>query len=166
QQLENKNKYKKAEMYYIKAKEEDMAINMYKNKHLFDDMIRLVSQYRSDLLKDAHRQIASQYEIEGNFTQASHHYIQSGDWHRAVEMYKNADKWNDAIRIVKAHGKLEDLKAIANKWAVHVGGEAGAKLLFKLDLISEAIEFCEDHGLWNVAFEMAKGNKQRTQQVH
>ena len=84
------------------------------------------------------------------------------DW----KIDKNADKWNDAIRIVKAHGKLEDLKAIANKWAVHVGGEAGAKLLFKLDLISEAIEFCEDHGLWNVAFEMAKGNKQRTQQVH
>jgi intraflagellar transport protein 172 len=43
---------------YISANEPDLAINMYKKAKMFDQMIRLVMKYRSDLLKETHHHLA------------------------------------------------------------------------------------------------------------
>jgi len=56
----------------------DLAINMYKKAKQYDNMIRLVTKFRKDLLKDTHQHLAHQLEMENNSKQAEHHYIESG----------------------------------------------------------------------------------------
>jgi intraflagellar transport protein 172 len=41
-----------AEKLYIMVNEPDLAINMYKKNRHYDQMIRLVAQYRKDLLTE------------------------------------------------------------------------------------------------------------------
>lgn len=160
--LETKQKFKEAESLYIKVHEPDLAINMYKKNHMFDDMIRLVTQYRNSHLAEAHTQIAQQLEREGHLRQAEHHYIQAGDWINTVNMYRTNDKWNDAIRIAKSHGPSNSWKKVALEWAIttggEAGGEAGAKLLLKLGLVEEAINYCFERDLWTLAFDMARSS--------
>jgi len=38
----------------LSANEPDLAINMYKKAKQYDNMIRLVTKFRKDLLKDTH----------------------------------------------------------------------------------------------------------------
>jgi intraflagellar transport protein 172 len=156
--LEGKQKFKEAEKLYLKAEEHDLAINMYRKNHMFDDMIRLVSAHRTVHLKDAHIQIGKQLEQEGLLKQAEYHYIQGDSWKSAVDMYRNGDKWNDAIRVAQSHGGPGPYKKLAWEWAQTVGGEAGAKLLYKLGFIEEAIEYCIQRELWEKAFEMARSS--------
>ena len=63
-------KLKQAEKLYLKVKEPDLAINMYKKARKYDDMIRLVTTYRKDLLKETHLQLAQQLEMTTNALQA------------------------------------------------------------------------------------------------
>ncbi|KAL0485003.1 intraflagellar transport protein 172 [Acrasis kona] len=165
--LENKTKFKEAEKLYIKANEPDLAINMYSKNHLFDDMIRLVSLYRNTHLKDAHIQIAQQLEKEGHFKQAEYHFLQVDDWKNAVDMYRNGDKWNDAIRVAQKYGGPGPYKKVAWEWASYIKGEAGAKLLYKLGFVEEAIEYCINRELWDKAMEMARSsNKVNVSSIH
>ncbi|KAL9645308.1 hypothetical protein ABK040_002508 [Willaertia magna] len=157
--LEKKQRFKEAEKLYIKADETDLAINMYAKNHMFDDMIRLVAKYDPIHLKQAHLRIAEQLESEGHLRQAEHHYIEASDWKNAVNMYRNNDKWNDAIRVAKAHGGPTAWKKVAHDWArQYTGGEAGVKLLFKLGLVEDAIDYALDGEFWELAFEMARSN--------
>ena len=48
--LESSGKYKEAERLYVMVHEPDLAINMHKKGRRYDDMIRLVTSYRKDLL--------------------------------------------------------------------------------------------------------------------
>ena len=52
--LEDAGRFKEAETLYLRGKEIDDAINMYKKAKLYDDMIRLVSTFRKDLLLETH----------------------------------------------------------------------------------------------------------------
>lgn len=117
--------------------EPDLAINMYKKAHQYDQMIRLVSAYRKNLLKETHSHLAQQLEMEGNLNQAENHYIESGDWQSAVNMYRANDMWDDAIRVAKRYGGVNASKRVAYAWAVSLGGEAGSALLTKLGLIEQ-----------------------------
>jgi len=58
--------FKDAEKMYITANEPDLAINMYKKAKQYDNMIRLVTKFRKELLKDTHQHLAQQLENEGN----------------------------------------------------------------------------------------------------
>lgn len=78
---------------YIIVQEYDLAIAMYKKCGQYDNMIRLVSKYRSNLLKDTHLNVAQKLHKEGNFKLAEQHYISSGAWRNAVEMYKSQNMW-------------------------------------------------------------------------
>jgi intraflagellar transport protein 172 len=49
----------------ILISEPDLAINMYKKASQFDNMIKLVSKFRKNLLKDTHLSIAQKYEKDG-----------------------------------------------------------------------------------------------------
>ncbi|EFC47925.1 hypothetical protein NAEGRDRAFT_63764 [Naegleria gruberi] len=169
--LEKKQRFKEAEKLFIKADETDLAINMYAKNHMFDDMVRLVSKYNPIHLKQAQLKIAEQLESEGHLRQAEHYYIEASDWKNAVNMYRNNDKWNDAIRVAKAHGGLTAWKKVALEWAKqYTGGEAGVKLLSKLGLVEDAIDYAMDGEFWELAFEMARSSSnnmtQKLPQIH
>jgi len=78
--FEEEGDYRNAERMYLQANEPDLAINIYRKAKQFDHMIRLVTKFRKDLLKDTHRHLGEQLDVEGNLKQAEHHYIEAGVW--------------------------------------------------------------------------------------
>jgi len=61
---------------------------MYKKAQSYDNMIRLVSKYRANLLVETHLSLAQKLAKEGNFKQAEQHFIDANAWPGAVDMYK------------------------------------------------------------------------------
>ena len=64
--FEAEGDYKNAERMYLAANEPDLAINIYRKAKQYDHMIRLVTKFRKDLLKDTHQHLAQQLDVEGN----------------------------------------------------------------------------------------------------
>lgn len=158
---EASHKFREAEELYVKANEPDYAIQMYQKQHMFDDMIRLVQEYRLVHLSDAHIQIAEQLENEGSLRDAEKHYLRAGKWQNVVAMYREKGKWDDSIRVAKTYGPANYWTKVALEHAVALGGEsgseAGAQYLYKKGLVEEAINYCFEQGsLWNFAFDMAR----------
>eukprot|EP00761_Pharyngomonas_kirbyi_P006752 gb/GECH01006760.1/.p1 GENE.gb/GECH01006760.1/~~gb/GECH01006760.1/.p1 ORF type:complete len:1732 (+),score=261.24 gb/GECH01006760.1/:1-5196(+) len=165
--LENEGKFKEAETLYLKVEEPDLAITMYKENRMFDDMIRLVTKYRSDLLRQTHQGIAKQLESEGNFKSAETHYVAASDWEGARDMYAKAEKWEDAFRIAKIHGGPSATKNVAWDWARQLGGEAGAKVLVRLGMIEEAIDYALEIEHFDYALQLANSShKSKIEDVH
>lgn len=167
QRMEAAGKLKQAEKLYLKVKEPDLAINMYKKARKYDDMIRLVTTYRKDLLKETHLHLAQQLEMEGVLKEAEHHYTQAQEWQSAVNMYRANDMWDEAIRVAKYNGGINASKQVAYAWAMSLGGEAGAKLLTKLGLIEQAIDYAIERRAFDHAFELARSClKKKVPEVH
>ena len=57
-QLEEQGKYKEAERLYVTVNEPDLAIAMYKNKKMWNDMIRLVKKHYPDMAQESHLVVA------------------------------------------------------------------------------------------------------------
>jgi len=57
---------------------------MYKRCAQYDNMIRLVSKYRSNLLKETYLAVAQKLHKDGNFKTAEQNYIAAGAWRAAV----------------------------------------------------------------------------------
>jgi intraflagellar transport protein 172 len=144
--MEAQGRLKEAEKLYLTVREPDLAINMYKKQRKYDQMIRLVTTYRKDLLKETHLHLAQQLEMEGSFRDAEHHYAEAGEWLLAVNMYRSNDAWDEAIRVAKYHGGVNASKRVAYAWALALGGDAGSKLLTKLGLIEPAIDYAIESG--------------------
>lgn len=167
QRLEEQGRFKEAETLYLRGKEIDDAINMYKKARMYDDMIRLVSTFRKDLLLETHLHLAQQLEAEGNFRAAEHHFAEAKEWKAAVNMYRVNNLWEDALRTAKVYGGVNASKHVAFLWASSLGGEAGAKLLTKLGLIEQAIDYACESGSFAFAFELAKAScKAKITEVH
>ena len=165
--LESSGKYKEAERLYVMVHEPDLAINMHKKGRRYDDMIRLVTSYRKDLLTETHLHLAQQLETEGNFKLAEKHYAEAQDWGSAVNMYRANDLWDDAVRVAKLHGGVNASKKVAYAWAVSLGGEAGAKLLTKFGLVEQAIDYATESGSFDHAFQLANASKkEKLPEVH
>ena len=164
-ELEASARYKEAEKMYLTVKEHDLAIEMYKRNRQFDQMIRLVGLYRKDLLGETHIHLARQLEADGNYREAERRYLEEGkDWKGAVQMYKQAEMWEDAVRVAKQNGGANASKRVAYEWGLHLGGDAGASLLRKFNLLEEAIDYACESGEFDNAFELARagaGNKVR-----
>lgn len=156
QRMEAQSKLKEAERLYLTVNEPDLAINMYKKQRKYEQMIRLVTTYRKDLLKETHLHLAQQLEMEGSLRDAEHHYAEAGEWLSAVNMYRSNDHWDEAIRVAKYHGGINASKRVAYAWALALGGEAGSKLLTKLGLIEPAIDYAIESGAFDHAFELAR----------
>jgi len=56
--LEEQGKYKEAERLYVAVNEPDPAIAMYKNKKMWNDMIRLVKTFYKDRAQECHLVVA------------------------------------------------------------------------------------------------------------
>ena len=72
-------------------------------------------------------------------------------------MYR-ANDMDEAIRVAKYHGGIRASKRVAYAWAVSLGGEAGSKLLTKLGLIEQAIDYAIESGSFDHAFELARNS--------
>jgi len=156
--LEVDGKFKEAERLYLTVDEADLAINMYKKANQFDQMIRLVGTYRKDLLKDTHLHLAQQLEMKSDLKEAEHHYAEAGEWESAVNMYRSNDMWDEAFRVAKFHGGNAAANRVAYAWALSLGGEAGSKLLNKLGLIEQAVDYAIDSGAFDHAFQLARSS--------
>ena len=166
-ELEGARKLRDAEKMFITVKEYDLAINMYKKKGLFDQMIRLVSIYRKDLLKETHQHLAHQLESGGSFKEAEKHFVKASDWKGAVQMYRAQNMWDEALRVARHHGGSNASKQVAYAWAVSLGGEEGAKLLNKFGLIEQAIDYAIESGAFMHAFELTRNSmKEKLPEVH
>ena len=77
QKLESQGRLKEAENLYITVKEKDLAINMYKKHRRYDDMVRLVAEYRPELVKETHQFLAQTLEMEGSLREAEQHYVEA-----------------------------------------------------------------------------------------
>ena len=167
QDLERVGKLKEAERLYLAVSEPDLAINMYKKARKYDQMVRLVKTYRQELLKETHLHLAQQLEMEGNLHDAEKHYCEAQEWQSAVNMYRANDNWDEAIRVAKVHGGLSASKRVAYAWAMHLSGEQGAKLLTKLGLIEQAIDYSVETGDFEHAFGLARNSlKSKLPEVH
>lgn len=166
-ELEAGHKFKEAEKMYLTVKEHDLAINMYKKARQYDQMVRLVSLYRKDLLGETHAHLAQALENEGNFKEAEKHYCDAKDWKSAVQMYRANDMWDDALRVAKLFGGAAGGKQVAYAWAVSLGGEEGAALLTKFGLIEQAVEYAIESGAFAHAFELTRSSmKHKLPEVH
>ena len=72
---------------YLTVNEFDLAINMYKKREEYEQMLRLVSKFRKELLNDTYKHIAEQYEMKGNLKKAEHYYVEAKMWTSAMSMY-------------------------------------------------------------------------------
>eukprot|EP00750_Incisomonas_marina_P001956 INCI11849.1.p1 GENE.INCI11849.1~~INCI11849.1.p1 ORF type:complete len:1765 (-),score=415.02 INCI11849.1:104-5398(-) len=156
QRMQAAGQLKMAEKLYLKVKEPDLAIQMYKKAQKYDQMIRLVGMYRKDLLKETHLHLAQQLEMEARFKEAEHHYTQAEEWMSAVNMYRANDQWDEAIRVAHLNGGKHASNRVAYAWAMSIGGEAGAKLLARLGLVEQAIDFNIDRQNFDHAFDLAR----------
>lgn len=156
QRMETAGNFKQAEKLYLKVKEPNLAINMYKKARKYDQMIRLVSTYQHELLKETHLHLAQSLEMEGHMKDAEHHYTQAGEWQSAVNMFRANDQWDEAIRVAKLNGGIDASKRVAYAWAMSLGGEDGAKLLARLGLVEQAIDYAVERRAFNHAFELAR----------
>ncbi|XP_075225811.1 intraflagellar transport protein Oseg2 [Lycorma delicatula] len=167
QALEQLGKLKEAEKLYVTVEQPDLAISMYKSQRQFDQMIRLVSKYHSDLVSTTHMHLGQQMESEGNYKAAEAHYVNGGEWKLAVKMYRSIDMWEDAHRIAKTCGGEQAGQQVAFLWAKSLGGDSAVKLLNKFNLLEACIDYACDSYQFEFAFDLAKsGMKNKMPDIH
>ncbi len=153
---EQEAKYKEAEKLYIIAGEHDIAISMYKNLKQYDNMIRLVSQYRQDFLKNTHHMVAQYLEADKNLKQAEKHYVEGGNWKGAVHMYSSHNMWEEGLRVAKANGSKSEINELAKKWVANLSKEQAIKMLLSMNLGEAAIDILCDSKDFEAAFKLAE----------
>eukprot|EP00003_Mantamonas_plastica_P015802 TRINITY_DN2657_c1_g2_i19.p1 TRINITY_DN2657_c1_g2~~TRINITY_DN2657_c1_g2_i19.p1 ORF type:complete len:1260 (+),score=465.50 TRINITY_DN2657_c1_g2_i19:139-3918(+) len=158
QRLESQGKYDEAEKMYLTIQAADLAIEMYRKNRDYDNMFRLLQQYRTSELKQEHLNLAVEMANEHNYKGAESHFVAAGDWKAAVNMYRKADRWEDAIQVAKLRGGPKAATHVAFAWAYQLGGEEGARLLTRLKLIEPAIEYACECLNFEHALELANAN--------
>lgn len=64
-EMELNKHYKEAERLFIRIKEIELAISMYRKIKKYSEAVRLVNQYKPQLSGEIHMQIAQELEAEG-----------------------------------------------------------------------------------------------------
>lgn len=119
--------------------EPDLAITMYKNCKMYDEMIHLLAKYHKDLLSDTHLHLGKvkhlrrsnrrktglvvtfwlifqELEADGHLQEAEYHYLEAKDWKAAVNMYRVNNMWDEAYRVGAAY--IIPFGATAGAWAL------------------------------------------------
>lgn len=134
----------------------DEAIGMYKQAKQYDAMVRLVAQYRRNLLQSTHDLLAKQLEAEGDLRAAERHYVEGDKWDDAVRMYRKADDWAEARRVARTHGGPDAADQVAFAQAVSIGGDEGERLLRSRGLMRQAVEYLCRQKKFDRALEVAR----------
>ena len=129
---------------------------MYKNLKQYDNMIRLVSQYRQDFLKNTHNMVAQYLEADKNLKLAEKHYIEAANWKGAVQMYSSHNMWEDSLRVAKANGSKNEINELAKKWVVNLPKDQALKMLLSMNLGEAAIDILCDSKEFEAAFKLAE----------
>ncbi|KAK4304616.1 hypothetical protein Pmani_023493 [Petrolisthes manimaculis] len=167
QVLESEGKFREAERLYISVHEPDLAITMYKNQCQFDQMMRLVKEYHTELVESTHLHLAAQLEQENNYHEAEKYFIAGANWKAAVNMYRGADMWEDAYRVAKKEGGANSGKQVVFLWVRTLRGDAAVKLLNKFGLLEQCIDYACESMLFEFAFELARiAMKQKVPDIH
>ncbi|XP_014243162.1 intraflagellar transport protein 172 homolog [Cimex lectularius] len=167
QECETMGKYKDAETLYVLAGQVDSAIAMYKNQRQHDQMLKLVKEYRSDLLNMTNLHLAKQLEDEGNILGAEELYVAAGEWTTAVNMLRSHGMWEQAYKVAKQGGGEQSARHVLFAWAKSLGGDSAVKLLNRYDLLSPCIEYACDSNQFEFAFDLAKtGLKTKMAEIH
>ena len=114
---------------------------MYREAAKYDDLLRITIASKPDEVKECRIHVAQSLEMNGHYAEAEKHYIEAGEWQTVVNMWRANDQWDEAIRVAKTHGGIDASKRLALAWATSLGNEDGAKLLDRLNLPEEAVEF-------------------------
>lgn len=167
QKLEATGKWKDAEKLYVTIKEVDMAVAMYRKHRQYDDLIRLISSHRKELLTETQLHLGHQFETEGNFKQAEQHYTAAKEWKAAYTMYRENESWEEALRVAKNYGGQAAYKQAAYEFAMSVGGEAAMKMLIKRGLGELAVDVAVERHEWTTAFSIADRTcKEKVADIH
>ena len=165
--FEKEGRTKEAEKLYILAGEHDKAITMYKNLKQYDNMIRLVSIYRSDYLKRTHKMIATYLEADKNLKQAEEHYILAGEWKLCAQMYKNCNMWEDCLRVAKVNGSKAELNELARGWVTSLPKDQQISKLISMGLTEAAIDIYIQNKDFENAFKLAEQHeKYKIPEIH
>ena len=156
QKFEKLGRTKEAEKLYLMANEPDRAITMYKNLKQYDNMIRLVSQYRKDYLKKTHKMIASYLESDKNLKQAEKHYILAGEWKACAQMYRSMNMWEDCLRVAKANGTKAEVNELARGWVNSLPKDQQIDKLISMGLTDAAIDIYIQNKDFENAFKLAE----------
>lgn len=163
----NVSKLQEAERLLVTVGEVDRAIAMYKKHYLFEDMLRLVREHRSELEVETHLHLARKLEKEGNLAQAEEYFLRAKEWKPCVAMYREHNRWQDCLRVAKEHGGPAAFKQVAYAYATSVGDDAGVKFLAEHNLAEQAVAFAIERGEWDSAFMLAeKSCRHKLPEVH
>jgi hypothetical protein len=66
----------------------DAAVEMYRRQKMWREMVRVVSEKKPDLTRQANLEAAEALEKEGRLRDAERHYMDGLDYSAAVKMYK------------------------------------------------------------------------------
>lgn len=108
-------------------------------------MIRLIKEYHPDMVSDTYIHLAKEFQAMNNLKQAEIYYVQANDWKSAVNMYRQVDNWEDAYKIAKNNGGPVAGKQVAYVWAKTLGGDSAVKLLTKLGLLDQSIDYAVEN---------------------
>ena len=82
-------------------------------------------------------------------------------------MYRRVDMWEDAYKVAKSHGGPVASKQVAYIWAKTLGGDSAVKLLTKLGLLEQSIDYALENGAFEFAFDLAKTSaKDKMPEIH
>ena len=138
-----------AEQIYVEIGKPELAIDMYTQYNDTDSVSRLSSKV--NIGKDKLEQMGSKAEKEGNFELAEDSYIRAGQWKKAVFMYRHEKMWEDAQRVCRQCGTKDDELQIDVHWARDIGGQAGVQKLVSLGVVEDALLYCCDNSMTEMA---------------
>jgi intraflagellar transport protein 172 len=119
---------------------------MYKRIKNYDNMIRLIQEFHPDMVNDTYIHLAKELEQSNNIKQAENYYIKGNDWKAAINMYRRLDNWEESYKIAKNYGGPVPAKQVAYLWAKSLGGDSAVKLLTKLGLLEQCIDYAIENG--------------------
>lgn len=159
--------YRHAEALLVATEQYDAAIAMYRKAGRRSDMIRLVGEYRSDLLKTTHAHLARELDAAGKPREAEEHFLGADDWRGAVSAYRTANMWDDALRVARKSSGDKAGQQVALLWARTMAPELGARLLMRLNYLDACLQLACEAGLFDWALEVVKyGTTEQQREVH
>lgn len=158
--FEKIGKYKEAEKLYLIANEPKIAIAMYKDAKQYDNMIRLVSKYSEENLKEAYIMIANliKNEPNPNLKLAENHFIQANEWRQCALMYKQHGMYEEALKIIKTYGNKGESNSVIKEVVLDLPEKQSKKLLQSLNMIEALIDLELQKNNIEGAIELAEKN--------
>lgn len=165
-EFEKRGDYVMAERLFIETGKSENAIKMYKEKGMYDHMLRLFVVYRPDNLKEAHRWIGKKMEEDELLQTAERHYLEANAWTSAVDMYEKRRMFKDCIRLCKNYASDRDTVERAKRWEVILGEDQLVELLKESSLVDSLIDFLCEKKKFAEAQKLAEVSRHKLPDIH